>query len=168
MISLDDVRWREFEGGYRVRYDASLALRSLRDGENVWDELWTELHHQGDVGIASYAAVPQLVTIVAGLAFRDWNFYGLIATIETERHRKGNPPLPDWLTQSYQDAWTKVLEIAASDLARKCDEFTLQAILAVLALAKGELKLGALLSTVDSSEVDAWAEQRLGWSEQYR
>ena len=37
----------------------------------------------------------------------------------------------------------------------------------MLALANGELKLGALLSTVDSSQVDAWAGQRLGWSADY-
>lgn len=44
-------------------------------------------------------------------------------------------------------------------MARRCDECTLQAILALIALAKGEIKLGALLSTVDSSEVDEWVEQ---------
>ncbi|MFL9880568.1 hypothetical protein PQR63_19385 [Herbaspirillum rhizosphaerae] len=168
LLSLDDAKWKEFEGGYRSPYDASFALRSLRDGVDVWDELWNELHHQGDVGIASYAAVPQLVAIAATLVRRDWNFYGLIATIETERHRKGNPSVPDWLMESYQDAWHQVMEIAAADLARNCEALTVQAILGVLALAKGEIKLGALLSTVDSSEVDEWVEQRLGWSEQYR
>lgn len=70
--------------------------------------------------------------------------------------------------QSYQEAWRQVPEIAAADLARECDEFTVRAILGVLALAKGELKLGALLSTADSSEVEEWVEQRLGWSELYR
>jgi hypothetical protein len=61
MLSLEDRKWQEFHGGYRVSYDASVALRSIQDGIDVWDELWEELHHQGDVDIASYASVPQLV-----------------------------------------------------------------------------------------------------------
>ena len=43
----------------------------------------------------------------------------------------------------------------------------LEAVLAVLALAKGKLRLGALLLQMDSSEVDDWLEERLGWSEVY-
>jgi hypothetical protein len=35
----------------------------MEGGELVWDELCNELHHQGDVGLASYAAIPQLVRI---------------------------------------------------------------------------------------------------------
>ncbi len=168
LLSLDDPRWKEFEGGYRLPYDASIALRALRDGTDVWDELWSELYHQGDVGIASYAAVPQLVAMAMKNGSPDWNFYALIAAIETERHRRGNPAVPDWLMESYQEAWCRVVPIATSDLARDCDESLVRIILGVLALAKGAIKLGALLSYADASEVDEWAERRLDWSEQYR
>jgi predicted DNA-binding transcriptional regulator AlpA len=37
----------------------------------------------------------------------------------------------------------------------------------VLALAKGELKLGALLSGLDSSELDEWLEEHQEWSDSY-
>lgn len=168
MLSLDDPRWAEFEGGYRVPYDASEALRALRDGEDVWDELWEELHHQGDLGIASYVAVPQLVQIAAEAAQRDWNFYGLLATIEVERHRKTNPPLPDWLAADYHAAWTRAALIAADDLRLHPDSDTLKTILSVLALSKGERKLGAMLWSQDGDEVDEWLEDRLGWSELYQ
>jgi len=97
MLSLEDEKWKELQGGYRCRYDASVALRSLQSGIDVWGELWNELHHQGDVGLASYAAIPHLVQIAGGAALRDWNFYGLVATIEVERHRRENPALPSWL-----------------------------------------------------------------------
>ena len=40
----------------------------------------------------------------------------------------------------------------------------LDAILAVPAMARGNLRLGALLQ-MDSSEVGDWLEERLGWSE---
>lgn len=74
----------------------------MQDGADVWEELWNELHHQGDIGIASYAAVPHIVRISAEVSNRDWNFYGLLATIEVEPHRKGNPAVPDWLIQDYK------------------------------------------------------------------
>jgi hypothetical protein len=105
MLSLTDPRWRSLKGGYRRVYDASGALRRLEEGHDVWDELWEELHHQGDVGEASYAAVPQLVRISRDGGHRDWNLYALVARIEIERHRKSNPPIPDWLLADYSSAW---------------------------------------------------------------
>jgi transposase len=94
MLSLTDTIWRELEGGYRVPYDASKALARMEGGESAWDELWNELHHQGDVGVASYAAIPQIVRIYEARRGSDWNLYALAATIEIERHRKTNPLLP--------------------------------------------------------------------------
>lgn len=78
LLSLDDPLWPALEGGYGVPYDASLALKALKAGEDVWHELWEELHHQGDVGVASYAAVAQLVDICAEPAQRGDDFYGSV------------------------------------------------------------------------------------------
>ncbi len=167
LLSLDDPIWPSLEGGYRIAYDASAALKAMQAGEDVWHELWEELHHQGDVGVASYAAVPQLVHILGDAASREEDFYALIALIELERHRQHNPPLPDWLAGSYRDAWARLPAIAARDLQGQLDPVMLDAIFAVLAMAKGNLRLGALLLQMDSSEVDDWLEERLGWSELY-
>ena len=90
MLPLNDPRWNTLAGGYKTPYDPSDALRRIEAGKDAWDELWQELHHQGDVGEASYAAVPHLVRIAKLLPRRDWNFYGLVSTIEVERHRKSN------------------------------------------------------------------------------
>lgn len=168
MLSLEDKKWKELHGGYRVPYDASVALLSMQDGLDVWDELWNELHHQGDVDIASYAAVPQLVRIASSGTVRDWNFYGLLATIEVARHRKGNPAVPAWLKADYTSAWALASTLALADIDSKNDRATTVAILGVLALAKGELKVGAMLSGLDESELDEWLEERLAWSEQYK
>lgn len=98
MLSLGDPRWDELTGGYKVPYDPSAALSRLERGEVAWDELWEELHHQGDAGAALYAAVPHLVRIGRSSPKRDWNLYGLVSMIEIERHRKltspGSRPLP--------------------------------------------------------------------------
>ncbi len=98
MLRLDDPRWSTLRGGYRAPYDASLPLAALERGEDGWNDLWDGLHHQGDVGEASYAAVPHLVRIASGWPTRDWNVYSLVSLIEVERHRRGNPPIPAWLS----------------------------------------------------------------------
>jgi hypothetical protein len=77
MLSLTDPIWRELQGGYRTPYDASKPLAQMERGESVWDELWNELHHQGDIGVASYAAIPQLVRIAEAQRKLDWNLYAL-------------------------------------------------------------------------------------------
>ncbi|KRB98275.1 hypothetical protein [Duganella sp. Root198D2] len=167
MLSLEDKTWKELHGGYGIPYDASAALRSMQDGKDVWDELWNELHHQGDVGVASYAAVPELVRIAGDATTRDWNFYGLVATIEVERHRKGNPAIPAWLKADYDSALARASVLGLADIGSRADSETVRAILSVLALARGELKLGAMLSGLDASELDEWLEERLAWTELY-
>ena len=140
----------------------------MQDGIDVWDELWEELHHQGDVGVGSYAAIPQLVRIASEAPDRDWNFYGLVATIEVERHRKDNPTIPAWLRVDYDNALAQASALALADMITKTDSATTLSMFSVVALAKGELKLGAMLSGLDASEFDEWLEDRLAWSELYR
>jgi len=56
--------WGELNDGYGAPYDPRPAIAKLRAeplDQAAWGELWNELHHQGDVGAASYAAVPLLV-----------------------------------------------------------------------------------------------------------
>ena len=58
----NEEQWAGLCGGYRTPYDPRNAIGKLREGDAkaAWDELWQELHHQGDVGEASYATVPLL------------------------------------------------------------------------------------------------------------
>ena len=75
-MDLNDARWSELKGGYRIAYDPPPALAKLeRDAGDAeaWEELWNELHHQGDVGEASYASVPELVRIHREHEGRGWN-----------------------------------------------------------------------------------------------
>lgn len=57
--------------------------------------------------------------------------------------------------------------LALTDIGSETDSDTARAILSVLALAKGELKLGAMLSGLDASELDEWLDERLAWTELY-
>lgn len=167
MLPLFDAKWATLAGGYRVPYDPSAALSKLEQGQDVWPELWNELHHQGDVGEASYAAVPQLVRIAAAATQRSWNFYALVSAIEVERHRKSNPPVPGWLADDYFAAMRGMQSLALSDLPLRDDALTVQAILAALALCRRQAKLGALLSSLDQSELDELVDEQLAWDELY-
>lgn len=61
MIGTDDARWANLIGGYRVPYDPRPAIAKLDNGDRhaAWDELWNELHHQGD-GLAIVALAKNL------------------------------------------------------------------------------------------------------------
>ena len=169
---LTDPKWEGLEGGYRIPYDPRPVLSKLASGiqvDQAWDELWNELHHQGDVGEASFAAVTALIDLYSSGRQPDANLFSLSVTIEIERHRKGNPPLPDWLREDYVAAWRKLAELALAKLREDdVDPDALQSALAVLAIARGGLKLGAMINHVDSSELDEILEQYLSWQELYR
>ena len=166
-LSLTDPIWSELNGGYGIPYDASKVLVRMERGESVWEELWEELHHQGGVGVASYAAIPQIVRISEAQRESNWHLYALAATIEVERHRKKNPALPDWLASSYKAAWESLVKLALCDLAGKPDELTLRSALSVIALGRGDLKLGAMLNHADTDEIAAYVEGNLAWSSLY-
>lgn len=149
MLALDDPRWSTLQGGYRVPYDASVALRQLETSpstDRAWEELWNELHHQGDVGEASYAALPHLVRIARERAFSDWSVYALATTIETARLSGDNPALPPFIEPSCHEAWRELTEFGLEQLRFVSDELVVRSILGVVAIGKGSVKLGRLIS----------------------
>lgn len=165
MLPLDDPKWKSLHGGYKIPYDPSGVLRRLYAGENqeaAWEELWEELHHQGDVGDASYAVVRHLVQIQKDRGDLDWNAYALVATIEIERHRRSNPPIPDWLFPSYESAWSDLIAVALRDYAKANDPLTARAILGVLALCKGLREIGTIVSHFDESEIKEIFDNHMG------
>jgi len=105
--------------------------------------LWERLYHQGDVGSASFVAVPHLVDMLASLSRPDWNAYALIAAIEEARISKGEM-LPDSLALAYSKAWKAVLPLALRDLADASQDELVRSLLAVISHAKGQHSLGAI------------------------
>jgi hypothetical protein len=165
LLDLNDPLWAKLEGGYRVPYDASIALRKLEEASNIQDstiiyqELWNELHHQGDLGLASYYAVPHLVRIAQEKKLVDDNVLGLVCLIEIERHKNNNPALPEALTSSYQDALKNLLGLVDLILYQ---DWNLEAssVLMAIAIAKGQTKLANVLLYMDDEDiVDEFLEQ---------
>jgi hypothetical protein len=140
MLDIDDPHWEALLGGYRRPYDPRPALAKLRSGTNdamVWEELWNELHHQGDVGEASYAAVPHLVSIYGERPSADWNVYAIVTIIELARKHGSNPDVPTWLDSSYFQAIRELAHLGLQELQHAQDIDAIRAILSVVAIAKG-------------------------------
>ena len=141
----DNDNARGLTGAYGTPYDPSDAVARLELGDTTaWDELWEELHHQGDVGAASYGAVPDLVRIHASRDRSDWNTYALIATIEIARLSGRNPPLPSEFADTYQRALAQLSELALADYANAAEENLVSGAFAILALRKGQTALARM------------------------
>jgi hypothetical protein len=165
-LPLDDTRWGSLQGGYRLPYDASIALRKLlAEGASTdsWGELWEELHHQGDLGQASYAAVPWLVEFIRKSAKLDWNAISLIATIELARDREGNPAVDDFLADGYFSAIRSLPEILASHPDRVWDELTVGPATACVALARGQRWFARAYFELDRATAERWFSAEFGW-----
>jgi hypothetical protein len=158
MNKLDDPIWNTFIGGYRTPYNASARLQELESGsdntDEIWEEFWNELHHQGDVDIASYAVVPQLVRISIARNLLDWNVFALVATIEECRVFGENPKLPQWLEDDYNSAIKELAEFGAKHFSENWPKELTQPFLAVAAFAKGLSKTARLLITFSDDELD--------------
>jgi hypothetical protein len=156
MLSLDDERWKELRGGYRMKFDPRPQLLNLEAGkdlEDSWHELWEELHHQGDVGEASYAAVPHLVRIYRQRNIPDWNTNAIVAIIELARGQGSNPEVPDWLANDYFSAIQELAQASAAQLAGVDDPDELRAIFSIIAISKGARTYGRLLLNYSEAEL---------------
>jgi len=164
MLSLDDSRWSELKGGYRTQFDPRPLLASLETGQGVaaaWDGLWENLHHQGDVGEASYAAVPHLVRVHRQRGVADWNTYAIVAIIELARNQRENPEVPSWLEEDYSRAIRELAQIGSVEVLDAKEPEEVRFILSVLAIAKGARMCGRFLVHYSEKEL-LDIESRLG------
>jgi len=164
MLSFDDPRWCQLRGGYRTPYDPRKALLSLEHGTDVsaaWSELWEELHHQGDVGEASYAAVPHLVRIHGERDAYQSGTYALAVVIERARREHANPEMPSWLGTAYDAAWQALVELGLRDLRLASEEDIIAPIIAALSYGKGLPMLGRMAMLTDQERGQMLDE--VGW-----
>lgn len=165
-MDLDDPQWSHLHGGYRVPYDprnAFLALEQADETASTWEELWTELYHQGDVGEASYAAVPHLVRIHAARGIADWNTYALVASIEDARRSGHNPELPANLRDAYEAAWRELVKLGLRELEAVDEPTLVSSIIGVIAIGKGQFTLGRLAITFTEDERQEMLKA-MGWT----
>ena len=156
MLSFDDNRWNNLTGGYRMKCDPRPLLAQLESEQTrevAWHELWEELHHQGDVGEASYASVPHLVRIHGRGSLDAWNTYAIVAVIELARGKGTNPEVPKWLEEDYLRAIRELAEIGTAEISRTEEPNAVRAILGVIAIAKGLRTHGKFLVEYSEDEM---------------
>ncbi len=154
--------WNQLQGAYGRPFDPRPALHAIEAGGGSWESLWEELHHQGDVGLASYAAVPLIARLAESAERPDWNPFALAATIEEARSGGGNPQLPDWLAGDYAEAWDRLFRAAHRLLPDAVEAPMLSALFAVLAIGKGQRRLARLALLSEGERGDLIAE--VGWT----
>ena len=157
MLDLNNSLWDKLDGGYRVPYNPAKALAAItsnKNAKNGWEELWNELHHQGDVGVASYATVPHLVSHAETSNTDDWNSIALIATIELCRHKSDNPDLPSWLKDDYLEALYKMMEIGRKKTQSGASKDYLISHFSLVASLNKEFKLAAAMFALDHEIIE--------------
>ena len=158
-MNLDNNIWSTLEGAYKIPYDVSLPLKRLQltndnsEINQLFDELWENLHHQGDVGIASYMAIPQLVTIYIDRLSLDWNYLSLCVTIEHCRLNIKNPDLPEEFKNYYFNGLKRLEEYLLMNFKKIKDPITLRLALSVFASLNGQAELAKAIEKMDDKEV---------------
>lgn len=159
MLPLNDDKWKELPGGYRIPYDASLPLKKLEQAvtveeiEIIYTELWDELHHQCDVDLASYYAVPHIIRIAKGKKLYNCNVFGLVATIEIKRH-SNNPQLPEEYEVAYLQSIQKELPELIKEIWRyNWDAALASTTLAAIAVSKGHIEMAAAILKMEDEDL---------------
>lgn len=140
LLPLDDPRWATYCSAYRRPYNAAPLLRQLRETgatEQFWETIWSELHHQGDVGEASYAVVPYLVDHQTRSRHLDEQVFHFVCTVDLAQPQNGNPHIPSELELAYAMALRRLPVIGTEKIRRGCDETLVMGIAASTALAAG-------------------------------
>jgi len=152
--------WSRLTDAYGDTYDPRPALAAIAHGNAAegFDELWQRAHHQGDLGTAAYAIVPELVRWMADGVEPDWRAYALIATIEERRKAERNPAIPEWLARAYETAMREVVQPALTHLRSADGDAEVRSLLAVLAHAKGQPTIGAIALWTEDERSEALGE----------
>lgn len=140
MIRLSDNLWNDFIYGDNpacVSVECLKRLYQNADDDEAWQELWDELHHQGDIGQESYAAVPHILEIESRAKHFNWNGFALIATIEQDRPENA-APRAGAIANGYQKAWDDLLKVIANHPQKDWDSNLTRSILSCIAYSRGQ------------------------------
>jgi hypothetical protein len=168
LLPLDDLRWKTYRSGYnRGAFDTVSLIRELqRSGfsEAFWERAWDDLHHQGDVGEASYAIIPYMVEYQSSLSQLDEQLFHFATVVELARPENGNPPVPAEIELSYELALRKLPVLGAEKMRRGCTPHVVMGIASVTALAAGQRLLARAYLDFGRDAAVAFIETEYGYT----
>lgn len=163
MIDLNDNIWATLEGGYKTKFDASVPLKKMEEcsspSKEIWETLWEELHHQGDVGIASYAVLPHLIRIYKEKRWFDHNLCMFASIIERARLQNSNPDVPEWLEKEYRQSLDEIVKYSIEHIEKKWDYYSLLGLLMLISLLQDNSDLAELLNLIDEGQAKTFIEK---------
>jgi hypothetical protein len=168
LLSLDDPRWKSYRSGYnRADFDTVTLIRELhREGfsESFWEKVWDDLHHQGDVGEASYAIVPYLVEYQSTQSELDEQLFHFTAVVELARTEGANPPVPEEIRSSYELAFRKLSDLGVEKLQRGCASHVVMGVASVIALVAGQRLLARAYLDFGREAAATFLENEYGYT----
>lgn len=158
MLDLDNEKWKFLNGGYRTWYDASVLLKELEANPDAYrvkvimEEFWQELHHQGDVDLASYFSLPHLIRIGIKNKIKGCDIPALVATIEIQRH-SNNPAIPPEYLAVYKQEIKKVTQLINQTQEEEWGRTYATAATAAIAAVNGQIELAKVILEMNDSEI---------------
>lgn len=164
MLSLNDPRWPLLHTCYGRQSVSVLLMRLLTEapqpdyGEphpTLWEEVMSELEHQGTIYPATIAAFPFLVQAVARVApARRAYWLGMLAFLVSGQRAQNlqdpdgqvTPALSAAFEQAIQDVVPLAVESVLTGATFGDSERSAAAMLALVAFARGESRLGFILA----------------------
>lgn len=122
--------------------------KSEPNDSDLWWEIWDKLHHQGDVWISSYVAVPKIFEIYKKREWLDANLPAIFAVIENCRQQEKNPALPNWLEKEYFRTLNETVKYCAKHVSKDWDRELLLYFLMLVCAIKQNQGLYELLDVV--------------------
>jgi hypothetical protein len=163
---LSDSRWKSYQGGYRQPFDARPLVEALRSSPNdrsLWDTVWNELHHQGDIGEASYAFVTHLPSLITQAERPIEQALSFAAVVERQRCVSNNPPLPPELDCSYHAALRELLTISITAWPVTASPGKISAFCSLLAVASGQPVLSKAYFELGINEAKSFLKEQVGY-----
>jgi hypothetical protein len=169
VLDLNNRRWSELEHAYGAAEDIPPLLARLDaypsdEGENEpWFSLWSTLAHQGDVYPASFAAVPHVISALAGRANSAVaSYFQFPAWVEICRVKAGIE-VPEDLAADYFASLATLPTLAVDMQKYEWDEGFAACVTAAIAVSKGQTKLAeAILELTPDVLADffEWLDER--------
>lgn len=122
--------------------------------DDIWSEIWDAVHHQGDVYVSSYIAIPEIFKIYKEKNWLDADLPACFAVIESCRLNENNPKLPDWLENDYFETIHETVKYCANRIDENWSKELLVHFLMLVTILKRNETLYQILDITAGSDYD--------------